>query len=160
MAGSHHVGLDTPPQHSLLVMSVSPTVDTCITTLFPVYEMVKQGYLLAFKVRFLGGGGGGCEPKLPCWNFWTVYEGQEPSRNRVLVPARQATYRLAESIPWNRFLGFIEVSKYRLWIGINGRNIPRRVDSWEETCISLTVHWYTFYFFLPGKKIYKAASIY
>ncbi len=26
-----------------------------------------------------------------CWNFWTIYGGQEPSRNRVLVPARQAT---------------------------------------------------------------------
>ncbi len=26
-----------------------------------------------------------------CWNFRTVYEGQELSRNRVVVPARQAT---------------------------------------------------------------------
>ncbi len=26
-----------------------------------------------------------------CWNFRTIYEGQETSRNRVNVPARQAT---------------------------------------------------------------------
>ncbi len=69
-----------------------------------------------------------------------IYEGQEPSRNRVLVPARQATYRLAESIPWNRFLGSIEVLKYRLWIGIYGINVPSRAVLWEVTCISLTVH--------------------
>ncbi len=28
---------------------------------------------------------------IQCLNFWTTYGGQEPSRNRVLVPARQAT---------------------------------------------------------------------
>jgi hypothetical protein len=26
-----------------------------------------------------------------CWNFRTIYGGWEPSRNRVVVPARQAT---------------------------------------------------------------------
>ncbi len=26
-----------------------------------------------------------------CWNFWTIYGGWEPSRNRVVVPARQTT---------------------------------------------------------------------
>jgi hypothetical protein len=26
-----------------------------------------------------------------CWNFWTIYGGKEPSRNRVVLPARQAT---------------------------------------------------------------------
>ncbi len=26
-----------------------------------------------------------------CWNFRTIYGGQEPSRNRVVVPARQVT---------------------------------------------------------------------
>ncbi len=25
-----------------------------------------------------------------CWNFRTIYGGSEPSRNRVVVPARQA----------------------------------------------------------------------
>ncbi len=25
-----------------------------------------------------------------CWNFKTIYEGQKPSRNKVVVPARQA----------------------------------------------------------------------
>ena len=39
-----------------------------------------------------------------CWNFRTIYGGQEPSRNMVIVPARQATqaggsYSL-ELIPW------------------------------------------------------------
>jgi hypothetical protein len=40
-----------------------------------------------------------CEPVLLrlslagnlCWNFKTIYGGWEPSRNRVVVPARQAT---------------------------------------------------------------------
>jgi hypothetical protein len=31
-----------------------------------------------------------------------------------VVPACQATYRIAESIPWNRFLGSINVYKYGL----------------------------------------------
>ncbi len=39
---------------------------------------------------------------------------RNPSRNRVFVPARQCLHRLAESIHWNRFLGSINVSKYRL----------------------------------------------
>ncbi len=26
-----------------------------------------------------------------CWNFWTIYGGYEPSRKRVVVPARHAT---------------------------------------------------------------------
>jgi hypothetical protein len=26
-----------------------------------------------------------------CWNFRTIYGGQEPSRNRVVAPSRQAT---------------------------------------------------------------------
>jgi hypothetical protein len=38
-----------------------------------------------------------------CWNFETVY--------RVVVPGPA---RLAESIPWNRLLGFLKVLKYRL----------------------------------------------
>ena len=37
------------------------------------------------------------------WNFLTIYGGQEPSSNRVIVPARQATYaggiHSLESIP-------------------------------------------------------------
>ncbi len=28
---------------------------------------------------------------IQCWNFRTIYGGQEPSRNRIVVPARQAT---------------------------------------------------------------------
>ncbi len=43
-----------------------------------------------------------------CWKFRTMYGGYEPSRK--VVPARQATYiRLAESIPWNRFLDSLNV---------------------------------------------------
>jgi hypothetical protein len=38
--------------------------------------------------------------------FKQLMGGQEPSRNRFVVPAR---HRLAESIPWNRFLGSIKV---------------------------------------------------
>ncbi len=38
-----------------------------------------------------------------CWNLRTIYGGYEPSRNRVVVPARQATWAGAidslESIP-------------------------------------------------------------
>jgi hypothetical protein len=30
---------------------------------------------------------------------------KQPSRNRVVVPARQATHSLGEIVPWNRFLG-------------------------------------------------------
>ena len=41
-----------------------------------------------------------------CWNFRTICGGQEPSMNRVVVPARHATQ--AGGIPWNRFLGFLE----------------------------------------------------
>ncbi len=37
------------------------------------------------------------------WNFQTIYGDQEPSRKRVVVPARQATYAVGinslESIP-------------------------------------------------------------
>jgi hypothetical protein len=38
------------------------------------------------------------------YNPW----GLVPSRNTVIVPARQATYRLAELIPWNRFQGSVK----------------------------------------------------
>jgi hypothetical protein len=49
------------------------------------------------------------------WNFKTIYLGTE--RNRFLYrPAR--LQRLAESIPWNRFLGPIKVYKYRLSMGV------------------------------------------
>jgi hypothetical protein len=34
---------------------------------------------------------------------------KEPSMNRVVVPARQTTFRPAESIPWNQFLGSLKV---------------------------------------------------
>jgi hypothetical protein len=45
--------------------------------------------------------GGGC---ILFWNFETIYGDEEPSRNRVVDrPAR--VHRLAESIPWNRFMG-------------------------------------------------------
>jgi hypothetical protein len=41
--------------------------------------------------------------KMPSWNFWRVYGGSEPRRNRVIVPARQATeaggIHSLESIP-------------------------------------------------------------
>ena len=33
-----------------------------------------------------------------------------------VVPARQATYRLAASIPWNRFLGSLNFYKFGLWV--------------------------------------------
>jgi hypothetical protein len=35
--------------------------------------------------------------------------GWKPSMNRVVLPARQATYRLAESIFLNGFLGSLKV---------------------------------------------------
>ena len=43
-----------------------------------------------------------------CWTFYTIHGGQEPRRNSVIVPALQATYRLAEMIPWNRFQGSLK----------------------------------------------------
>ncbi len=52
-------------------------------------------------------------------------EAREPSRNRVVVPARQATDRLTESIPLNRFQGFLKVLKYhccmlfKIWFGLS-----------------------------------------
>jgi hypothetical protein len=42
-----------------------------------------------------------------CWNFRTVYGGL--GRGLTYRPARQ--HRLAESIPWNRFLGLLKVKK-------------------------------------------------
>jgi hypothetical protein len=46
-----------------------------------------------------------------------IFEQSMGARNQVgigfsYLPAR--LHRLAESLPWNRFLGFIEVSEYRL----------------------------------------------
>ncbi len=49
-----------------------------------------------------------------CWNFRTVYG----ARNKVGIRLsyRPATlHRLAESIPWNRFLGSVNVYKFGLW---------------------------------------------
>ncbi len=43
-----------------------------------------------------------------CWNFKAICEGKEPSRNRFVVPAARL-HRLAETLPWNRFLGSIKV---------------------------------------------------
>jgi hypothetical protein len=34
---------------------------------------------------------GGRWDRTQCWNFFTVIGSKEPSRNRVIVPARQAT---------------------------------------------------------------------
>jgi hypothetical protein len=61
-----------------------------------------------------------------CWNFRTIYWGQEPSMNRVVVPAANLD-RLAELIPWNRLLGFLKVLKYDLRIQIwrSGKPVPR-----------------------------------
>jgi hypothetical protein len=42
---------------------------------------------------------------------------EDPSRNRVIELARQTTHRLAESIPWNGFLGSLlnpKFKKYRI----------------------------------------------
>jgi hypothetical protein len=38
------------------------------------------------------------------WVFLGGFFNANPGRNRVVVPARQL-HRLAEWIPWNRFLG-------------------------------------------------------
>ncbi len=65
--------------------------------------------------------------KLPtqCWNFWTVYG----VRNQVGIGFSYRSsrpHRLAESIPWNRFLGSIEVlKKYRLCLQIS---LQRSID--------------------------------
>jgi hypothetical protein len=45
MAGSHHVGLDISPQHSLLVPSVSTTVDTC-NEAFPFVRNGQTGVFI------------------------------------------------------------------------------------------------------------------
>ncbi len=45
-----------------------------------------------------------------CWNFITIYRDYEPSRNRVVVLTARL-HRLAEAIPWNRFLGSFKVLK-------------------------------------------------
>ncbi len=45
-----------------------------------------------------------------CLNFETIYGDWEPSRNIIVVPARQWLH--PESIPLNRFLGSLKVSKY------------------------------------------------
>jgi hypothetical protein len=68
-------------------------------------EKMLRDFALAFKgtVRQTLGIVERCVEKANlCWNFLTIYGGQEPIRNRVLVPAARL-YRLAESIPWNRF---------------------------------------------------------
>ncbi len=50
----------------------------------------------------------------------SICGGLEPSRNRAVVPARQAILASGidsfVSIPWNRFLGSIKVLKYHLWL--------------------------------------------
>ncbi len=48
------------------------------------------------------------------WNFRTIYGGKEPSRNRVLVPARRASQAGGIDSLWNRFLGSIYVQKFGL----------------------------------------------
>jgi hypothetical protein len=54
-----------------------------------------QLYFLLLSDKFwFSGGGGWLVCRLPfalCWNFRTIYGGSELSRNRVVVPARQAT---------------------------------------------------------------------
>ena len=52
-----------------------------------------------------------------------IFKQSMGARNRVGIalsywPAR--LHRLAELIPWNRFLGSLKVYKFRLWIGILG----------------------------------------
>jgi hypothetical protein len=65
-----------------------------------------------------------------------IFKPSMGARNRVIVPARQATYlRLAEFILWNLFLGSINVEKYGLWIR-NGAKRQRwygRPCPWEHT---------------------------
>jgi hypothetical protein len=40
-----------------------------------------------------------------CWNSRTIYNGLEPKRNVVVVPALQGILAGDELILWNRFLG-------------------------------------------------------
>ncbi len=70
-----------------------------------------------------------------CGNLETIYGSQEPRRNRIFVPARQATYRLAEPIPWNRFLGPLKVQKFGLWRAGTTESIP-----WNRFLRSLNVY--------------------
>ncbi len=55
-----------------------------------------------------------------CWIFRTIYGGQKPSRKRVVLPARQATYAgkidSLESIPV-----LLKSLKCRLWVGKDRR---------------------------------------
>ncbi len=65
------------------------------------------------------------------WNFRTIYMG---ARNRVgnglsYRPAR--LHRLAEYIPWNRFLGSLKVSKYSLRSWRKKRMKIREIDTAE-----------------------------
>ncbi len=68
-----------------------------------------------------------------------IFQPSMGTRNRVIVPARQATTyrRLAEFFLWNLFLGSINVEKYGLWIQ-NGAKRQRwygRPYPWEHTDI-------------------------
>ncbi len=59
---------------------------------------------------------------LQCWNFLTIYGGKEPSRNRVVVPAQQATQAAGIDS-----LGFLKVKKFGLQVGRYDNHIPTRL---------------------------------
>ncbi len=50
--------------------------------------------------------------QVQCWNFETIYGGQEPSRNRVVIPARQAT-QPGGIDSWESILGLLKSLKNR-----------------------------------------------
>ncbi len=50
-----------------------------------------------------------CMSSVQCWNFRTICGGWEQSRNIGLSYRSAWLNRLAESIPWNQFLGYLTV---------------------------------------------------
>jgi hypothetical protein len=67
--------------------------------------------------------------RFPAWRADIAYD------TLFIVPARQATYRLAESIPRNRFLGSLNIYKYGLWVS----HCPHHTHSEREIIVFSSV---------------------
>ncbi len=65
-----------------------------------------EGFVLLWKKK-VGIEGKGLDS---CWlPSAGIFKQSMGARNRVIVPAGQATHRQAKLIPWNRFLGSLNV---------------------------------------------------
>jgi hypothetical protein len=71
---------------------------------------------------------------------------------QFVAPARQATYRLAESLPWNQFLGFLK------FISVSGTPPVLKFYRYPLSFVIILCHYHSIlfvYFFIRGDSCVK-----